>query len=156
MGWWKTGQNDDVIGDRPADIMSSTFEVIARAWGEAMGRRPTLREVLNALAVLLRQKPEAYLADTPRTSIRRFVARMGNESTEVGGSEDEHADQKLVAALADAFEAIAVEYEDSVMERKPRLSELLATLVFVLSYRPEDYLSDANGISIQAIVPDRD
>jgi len=76
---------------------------------------------------------------------REIVAWSGPHKIHgsLGGASDS------IAELCDSFGDTAAEYEDSEMARKPRLSELLTSLEFVLRYRPEDYLSPADRLELE-------
>ena len=65
MGWWKTGQGDDAIGDPPLDILArfdeargwktrsdippKTSRAIAKAYRDGLGRDPTDSEIVALL-----------------------------------------------------------------------------------------------------------
>src|SRR5256885_1015793 len=61
MGWWKTGQGDDILGDRPADIVAHMLDALAETSEETKQRKPKLREVLEVIAAALRIYPETFL-----------------------------------------------------------------------------------------------
>jgi hypothetical protein len=156
MGWWETGQGDDVIGDEPADTITTTLRAMAEAYEEQGKQKPTVQQLLNAILSALRLKPEQFIDEGNEISIQTLTAKFESTLDNVSSSEDNIADNQLVTALCDAFEEVAVEYEDAEMERKPRLSELLTSIAFVLGYEPEEYLSVPEGTSVTEIVANLD
>ncbi len=152
MGWWETGNGDDVSGDGPADSVTGALITIAEACQEKNIQRPTLMQLLNGIVAALRPRPEVYLSDGEGISIGRLVAKLESHPYEVSVKEFTPTDEWLVIPLRYAFEEIAVEYQDSEVERKPRLSELLAAFAFVLGYEPEKYLSIGGENSVEEIV----
>ena len=140
MSWWDIG--DDVIGDAPADIMRHALGEIARA--KQTQAKPTLQELLNGFAAALR-KIEAGQRD----SFQKVVARQ--ESGPAVAATGESADDQLVSTFEQAFKDIEKEYQQR-FERKPRLSELLQTLLFVIGHEPERFLFDAEGLKVNEIV----
>jgi hypothetical protein len=158
MGWWGIGEGDDIMGDGPADTMSATFEAIASSREQQGKPKPTLSEVLDALAFTLRLKQIAFLADDQEISICKLIAELKSElepnpqPNQVSGGEQDTADAQLVTAFCAAFEDIVIEYEDTELQRKPRLRELLACVSFELSYNTDEYLSIDEGISVREII----
>jgi hypothetical protein len=150
MGWWGTGNNDDTIGDGPADKLGGALEDLADHYERIYHHKPAFQQVLNAVLSTLCQQPENYVCDSQEYEFSQITVELDSESMVVS-NQDVKAEEAAIAIFHDAFEEIAVEYQDSEMERKPRLSELLATLEFVLGYQPEEYLSDAEGLSIASI-----
>ncbi|HKP39140.1 MAG TPA: hypothetical protein VJT71_19935 [Pyrinomonadaceae bacterium] len=152
MGWWGTGYGDDIIGDGPADTVMQALKDIA-GYREERGReKPTLPEVLDAVLLALLGNSEKYLDGEGELTVKRLIAKLDTPPTEVSSSEDPILNPELVTPFQGAFEAIASEYEDTELERKPRLSELLTTIAFVLGSDPEDYLAIAEGKSVKEII----
>ena len=156
MGWWGTGQDDDIIGDGPADTMLDTFKEIISHDEQQGKQKPTLVELLNAIVAALRRKPEAILAEGSNLSLQSVTAELEGQPDQVSSSDGPPPDDFLVRALFNAFEEIAVEYEDTELERKPRVSELLATIAFILRRRTQDYLSSAEDISLKGLTAQYD
>lgn len=140
MSWWDIG--DDVIGDAPADIMGQALGEIARA--KQTQAKPTLPEILDGFAAALRRMDAGQ-----RYSFQKVVARQ--ESGRAVAATGESADDQLVSTFGQAFANIETEYQQR-FERKPRLSELLQTLLFVIGHEPERFLSDAEGLKVNEIV----
>jgi hypothetical protein len=151
MSWWDTGEGDDLIGDIPADIIGGMFKSITKASEEQGNQKPTLQEVLNSIKSALSQNPEEILADGKGISVQKVVAELENKPDEVSSGEPINTLDELVVAFRKAFEAVTQEYKDA-LERKPRLSELLACIVLVLGSSPEDYLSIEAGACVEKIV----
>jgi hypothetical protein len=101
---------------------------------------PTLHEVLAATLMTSRAAPADYLDQGTATALHQLTVQV-TPGTQITVEAPTAVDEDLAAALADAFETIAVEYEDSELDRKPRLSELLATTCFVLGFQPGSYLN---------------
>ena len=133
MSWWDTPEGF-VLGDGPADAVQSTLQdLAARREGEGKPR-PTLAELIAAAGAAL-GPPE-------------LVARM-EDGPDVRAT-DGPPPEDLAAALAKAFQEIAEEYRTS-QKREPKREEILETLLFILGYRPERYLSGMEGVEIGAI-----
>lgn len=156
MGWWETEENDNFIGDTPTDTIASTLTYIAETREEQDKGKPTLQELLNSILATLQTNPEGFIAEGKTICIRRLIALVIPELESVTSSEANKADSQVANALCDAFEEVAVEYEDSELERKPKLTELLTSMAFVLGYQPEEYLSIAEGASIKKIFAELD
>ncbi len=158
MGWWGIGETDDIMGDDPADTMAETFEDISSSCEEQGKPKPTLPQVLDAIAYALRMKRTEFLFDGQGIYICKLIAELESEAEQnhqpdpvLGGEKDTVVDENMVTAFCDAFEEIVVQYEDTELKRKPRLRELLACVSFILSYDPDEYLSIEEGISVQKI-----
>ncbi len=150
MGWWETGQGDDIIGDSPADTIAETLESIASSREEQGKPKPTLKEVLDTFASVLRLKATDLVENGEEIAIQSLAAELDPTSAQVYGGENNSVDEQLVKAFGGAIEEIARQYQD-VVERKPRLSELLACIRFVLGYNPSEYLSIEEEIYVKII-----
>jgi hypothetical protein len=102
--------------------------------------KPTLQGLLDAMAAALNHRPRAYLDDAPPSGHVTLAAILESPA-EALHSEFQSGNANLIKELNGVLEEIAMEYEESEMSRKPRLSEVLASLVFVLNGEPEMYLS---------------
>ncbi|MGI2902003.1 hypothetical protein [Tolypothrix sp. VBCCA 56010] len=71
MGWWATGEDEDIIGDPPADTLDFTLKVIAEHYEELQQPKPTLQQVLNAIASVLRMKLGDLVEDALSISIQK-------------------------------------------------------------------------------------
>ncbi len=150
MGWWKTGIDNDIIGDQPVDELFFTLEAIALRCEELQQPKPTLQQVLDAIASVLRMKLAELVSDGDGISIKRLVARLEPPSTIVSG-EGSTADTYLVTAFSEGLENVSMCYE-SVLKRQPKLRELLACISFKLSGYLDEYLSIEDDISVREIV----
>jgi hypothetical protein len=154
MGWWRTDIGNDVIGDGPLDTLMAAMSKVAAIYLQLYGRKPSLSEILRDVTVTLRKQPENYLLGKQDLSMSKLVAKFEPNATVVADSEVNIVDEAVIANFHDAFEVIAVEYEDSEMARKPKLSEILVALQMVLSYQPTTYLSNLDGLTIREISED--
>lgn len=151
MGWWGTGANDDVIGDGPADLITTALDNLALAAVSRSKAKPTVEEILDGIAAAIRARPEYLFGEVGYTPFKRLVASLEPGSVEIVGGEYARADAGVQRALLEAFTEIVLEYENSELERKPRLSELLSTLAFVLSAEPDRCLSLPDGVALAGI-----
>lgn len=150
MGWWGTGHGDDVIGDGPADTLGLALSALARERGARGDRALTPAELLSTVARVIEAHPARYVSDAPKAGSLELVARTEPESASIR-SRGADGDPTVAVELRRAFDDIAMEYEDSPIARKPRLSELLAAIAFVLRPEPEAYLADAEGMRLAEI-----
>jgi len=130
MGWWNAEDGNDLLGDGPADILSSAMREIA----QRNGHRPTLQEFLDGMRRALEINPEALLLDG-NVRVTALTARLndrGSVSTTGSGAPD----SPIVRIIYQALEDIVTAYQDMEDHRKPRLSELLATAAFIMG--PDD------------------
>ena len=142
MSWWDT-DDGGVTGDQPADAVRNALREIAGR------RKPSLEELLRAVAAVLAAKGSEYLSGAP-AGIPELTAGDFERSWEASSAGHAEAAADLTEPLARTFAAIAQIYENR-WERKPRLNELLEALQFVLGYQPEDYLEGVAGHSIERI-----
>jgi hypothetical protein len=125
MAWWNLpGRQDDVIGDRPADLVADALGRASALRENTAQSGPTLPELLGALGRAI-ARAASELEDPP-TAGARVVA-----FTSTGEVEPSPAAQELVESLAEGIRAVALEYRER-FERNPRLIELLALFAFVL------------------------
>lgn len=150
MGWWRTGNHDDLIGDGPADTLTGALQDFTELNERHNRGKPSLPEVLSAVLKTLSSQPQNYICDSQNHSLNQIIAKLDSDKT-VTSDPNADSHEEAISIFHDAFEDIAVEYQDSELARKPRLSELLAALQFVLGDRPEAYISDLEGASISSI-----
>jgi hypothetical protein len=128
MSWWNLpGRQDDVIGDRPADIIADALGRVAVLRENTTQPAPALPELMGALGRAIEQT--ASELEDPATAGGRVVA-----FTSTGEIEPSPGGDDLVAPLADGIRKVAAAYRER-FERNPRLVELLAVFAFVL--RPD-------------------
>lgn len=146
MGWWEGNNGTDLLGDGPADTLSAALKDAA----EIYGRKPTLEEFLNSLQQALAIDPSSLLLDGHNVST--LTARLKNgESISTG--DPELSDDRVVKVLYQALEDIATEYEEMEDQRKPRLSEVLATASFILRPDTQKFVDTPSGGGVESIVP---
>ena len=145
MGWWQT--YDNVIGDRPADILGIMFKNIAQNDSEQGNPKPTLEEVLSGVEIALNQNPGELVAQAENIAIKKIVARLEDKPEVESDVPDSTVAKQLALTFRPKFEAVTKTYQES-FGRKPKLSELLRCINFVLN--PEDHLLVEPGTVISA------
>lgn len=146
MGWWEEPKkNNAILGDGPADTLWSALSRYAESNG-----KPRLISVLEALEHLLKTRRMAYIAD-PYAMKSSIIAVIEPGNRACAPAPAAVPEPKLVRALADALESIAVEYEESELERKPTLNEILLTLAFIMGGHSEDYIADMEDAKLVSI-----
>jgi len=150
MGWWTTEGDSIIVGDESTDVVTTTLLNIVELQSQKGKAKLTLQDLLNSILLALRIKPEVFI-NNDETAITKLIAKVEPGNQKFTSSESSSIDDRIVELLSDAFEEIAVSYEDSELERKPNLSELLANIAFVLGYSPDEYLSLPQDISITGI-----
>ena len=147
---------DDVIGDRPADLAGAALKQIAGDRDRESLPRPKLEVLLRAIGSALKEEASSYVSDPP-AALRELLADDRAERRQQSRAAELQAEDKVDDGVRDilppirvALGAIAREYEER-WKRKPRLSELLETFSFVLGYRPEDFLEDGAQHSVREI-----
>jgi hypothetical protein len=101
--------------------------------------------VLAGVADALQRKTAMWCGpedDTPFTALRARVEH--GDDTVDSVVQEPVADREVADAILEAFEDIALIYEDE-LERRPRRRELLAVVEFTLAADLEDYLEIAPG-----------
>ena len=156
MGWWTTGNGDEVIGDGPADKMMDTFINIVSNYKNRGAPILTIKEMLDVIVASLRLNPKAIVAEGNCFVLKCVVADIEGESGQIRSSVISEPDDSVVQSFFSAFKKIAVEYEDMGLNRKPRINELLATIDFVLGCRLESYSSITEEIPITRIIAEFD
>jgi hypothetical protein len=138
MSWWDTGEGDDVIGDRPADLLTSALANLAGARG-AVGEPPSLAGLLAGLG--------AALSGPSRQVELVAETESGPLPT---GSEAEAVE--LMPELRKVLAEIDASYQER-WERDPRPSEVARLTAFVLGPDPGRYLraADARGLGLTAV-----
>jgi hypothetical protein len=141
MSWWDTGEENDVIGDEPADAVRHALLRIAEEKTRQRRPKPKLSELLRAMGtVALRASKEELLMAGPAPQV--IVAELKSGGAESSGTlTDAAEDRELTASLAENLSAVAAIYR-SRWGNPPKLSEWLESFAFVLRYRPEEYLED--------------
>jgi hypothetical protein len=135
VSWWKTGTEQFEIGDVPADKIASGLKKIAAAKRQNGMVPPTLSQLLGALGLALQLNgPTALFAETSR------------ETVSAEGSND----PDLTAGITKTVDEVKGVYETE-LGRPASIGEILACFSFVLGYKPETFLSDAEGAKIKKI-----
>ena len=128
MSWWNLpGRQDDVIGDRPADLIGAALRRAATRRDQA-GRGPLhLPEILGALGQAIAETRNA-LEDPPPEGARVVAVTVNGEIERSPEGED------VIEPLAAAIREVEAAYRER-FERRPRLAELLG--VFAFDLRPD-------------------
>lgn len=142
MGWWATGHGDDVMGDDVVDTLIDGFRLL-----EQKGRKPTFQEIIDAAADLVRSDGEEFLSDAESLGGRPIEAVFETSAPTLVSRPDPPADE-LRSTMAGVFREVAGLYLGTDYHRKPRLTELLEAMAFVLRVRPERFLREAEDLSL--------
>ncbi len=68
MGWWTIPETNNVIGDRPLDLLGEAVSSVVQEYTSALGRRPTKAEWEAMLSAIF-TNDDAQLAATDDGSI---------------------------------------------------------------------------------------
>jgi hypothetical protein len=149
MGWWRSENGENIIGDVPADILVETFEKMK----SSTRRTPALQDLLNAAVAALNQCGGEWL-EGGEVALKGLSAEL-NERGGYVSSTSSAPDPNMVKLLSQAFEDIMVTYEETEMRRKPKLDELLETVAFVLGPDDQDFASvpERRGVFRISAVP---
>ena len=142
MSWWGTGEGDDVIGDRPADLLTSALAELANERERATGERPSLPGLLAGLSEALSE-----------AGGRAKLTAETQAGPVTGEGEAARAEGKaLQPHLREAMAKINAEYQER-WERDVRPREVAHLAGFVLGPTPERYLrtSDAQGLQLNTV-----
>ncbi len=151
MGWWSSeSEENDLIGDGPADIMMDCFQIIVQEFGGNGRVVLPMRQFVDALTLALERNPtELFGADVWQASCRVAV-QLANRL--IVASQEPNVDKRIVDRIFDAFKKCATEYVEMGPERKPRPNELLETVDFVLGYRLPNYASITDEVEIERLM----
>jgi len=144
MSWWDTGENDDVIGDRPADLARQALRQIADARAGRGLAKPSMVDLLRAIGGVATGRGRADLEGMAEAPLQIVAELTTGERVPSGPLRESPAAEDLIGPLADALAATRDAYRER-WGRGPRLSEWLETFVFILRVLPEDFLSDGQG-----------
>jgi hypothetical protein len=146
MGWWSTGHGHDIIGDDVADALTERLRFLE----DMTDQKPSFQELLDRTADLVITDGDAFLSDAASVAGRPIEAVFEPPAPTLVSRQEPPVDD-LMFGLVGVFVKVAELYEATEHARKPRLSEVLSALTFVLSVRPEELLRDAKGLSLVAI-----
>src|SRR5215218_649908 len=118
MSWWETGHGDDVIGDRPADILRRAFQTIADECQQLGQNRPTILQLLKAIAAVIRTQGGRILADAEPAAQARLVIKTDNDSALAVRVQDATTSECSAQALQAPLHTIAQVYAEH-FRRKP-------------------------------------
>jgi hypothetical protein len=146
MGWWDTGENDDVIGDKPADFMRHSLQDIASR------RKPKLEELLRAIAAVAKNQAGQKMLENVPATVQVTAKLESDEKVSVSAPSADKPDDELLAAVTDNLSGIQKLYQEYI-ERNPRLSEWLSVFAFVLRVKPEEFLDDGAARPVADLKP---
>jgi hypothetical protein len=143
MGWWKTGNNDDILGDNPADAITIRLREMVEDLEKQGKEKPTWPELLNAIENLIRGREDQYLYQGAQTPL------PGQITDKEAAARERNAKQQgapeVYATIQTLLDELVIAYEQSV-ERKPRRSEIIDSFRFVVNANPEQYLRTKTGL----------
>ena len=143
MSWWDLG--DDVIGDRPADAVKLALRTISKARADRGEPKLDLKQLLDGFAVALRD-----FGDSPEANFSKLAARLRSGS-EVEAEGKGSADEEIPRQFRRAFDQIEDAYDER-FHRKPKLTELLKTLGFILGFEPSRFFALPEDVEIIEII----
>jgi hypothetical protein len=140
MGWWRTGSEQDMIGDGVVDRLLHALQKLAQEAAASGRANPTFEEILCLAGAAMEDRPESLVADPeklPRLPRATALMRDGKE-IDAAATLPVTGDVMLIWK---AFEDIATEYLVSELARRPTLTELMACLAFVLRVEGQAFLT---------------
>ncbi len=140
MSWWDTDNGDDVIGDQAADLIRHSLQQAATEKVKRAHEKPSLSDILRAVGGVAATDNKRHLNDVPADLIE-IIAVLDSGGTISSGPLGDSTPDDLVSVFRENLAAIHNVYQER-WERKPRMTEWLSALEFVLRYRPEEFLSD--------------
>jgi hypothetical protein len=139
MGWWRTGNNDDVVGDVPADGITIQLRELAESL-EARGKeKPSWSELLAAINQTVKGHEEQLLDMDAKAT----PAATGDQPADAQGDGAQDVSPEVLEAISALVKDVVKAYEQHV-GRKPRLTEIIHSFRFVCREDPEQYLRDKN------------
>lgn len=148
MGFWRHG--DDVLGDRPADILGNLLVTVAEMRRDDGEAAPTWESLFATVVSVIAEDAGVYLGEVGPVGLPNVALHFA------GGGRVEPSpaarDEALAPALRYAFAKVARAYEAEV-GRGPRMSELLGTVRFVVAPDPEAYLDDGRRLDRIEFIP---
>jgi hypothetical protein len=140
MGWWQSGSNEDIIGDSVVEHILRALREFARKAAESKQAIPTFEEVLYLVGAALGDQPGALVSDaTVVPSEPRAIALMRDGKKIYPASGLSVVGD--VAVIWGALEDVSAEYLTSELNRRPKLSELLACITFALRVEGTQFMS---------------
>jgi hypothetical protein len=146
MGWFRSGKDEGILGDGPADRITKMLKQLNRE----RGAKPTLEDLLYAVyhALALRLADIASDSEPPVRAVKAFMTTGGVTACGPENPSDEESTKVVFQALED----IAVEYEETELARKPSVSEILGNICFVLAPDTEQYVTTEGRGNVDRLV----
>ena len=145
MGWWKINNGEDIIGDRPVDAITIKLTEIATKQVERGKTKPRLSQLTSSIETVIRDHEAEYLQlDSEegligKISLKNYIGQTPNE-------EERKPNSEIIDEIRAMLNQIVQLYEENI-NRKPKMTEILACITFVLSSEPEKYLRDADNLA---------
>lgn len=151
MGWWEADDQGTVIGDDPADRLTSAFrDLVSGRRERGAPPKPTLPQFLASVREALRRYfRDATEMKSPGAEVADVTAVLTPGDNLV--HPDPQGDEDDIRVLADAFGATAEDYRD-VLDRDPSVREIVATVNFILPTEQHGLLADLGDNSIARLV----
>ena len=134
MSWWD--DEDDILGDEPADRIKGVWRVLLARRRDAAQPAPSVDMVLESFAAALRDAPlqPAFVG---------FTLIVGDDAPREyrGDPAGTVVEPALRALFSEALLPIVEAYRKR-FDREPRPSEMVKTLEFLLAADPHAYLPD--------------
>jgi hypothetical protein len=155
MGWWKR-DSGEILGDEPADIVAVALEAVSEELLARRGRRLRLDELLGTIHLVLQTNAanllvpgEAEHASHALTAELELIDEERSVTVEMTAPSDEAVTgqiDRMCARIAAAYSA--------VLDRHCTLSELFASIDFVLGANPDQLLDVPPHSRVRAITGD--
>jgi len=143
MGWWATKRPGEIMGDDVADEIGAAFQFFR----DVPDSKPTFQQLIDATAGVVHDDGDAFLSDASAVRGKRIAAVFESPAPTLVSRPNTSADG-LQHFLGRLFRKIAGYYLDTEYRRKPRLTEVLDGLAFVLRPRPQEVIRDAEGLTL--------
>ena len=138
------------MGDGPADAVNQALRSLVATRAASSLPKPTVPEVLGSLAAALRIALPDCIEGGDGVAVHRVVASQESGPEIRAGGEGLGAGDPIVDELVETICAVAQCYLES-WDRKPRLSEVLESFLFVLGALPDRYLSGAETMVLEKL-----
>jgi hypothetical protein len=143
MGWWSTGRPGQIMGDDVADEIAAGFKFLL----DMTAKKPNFQELLDSTAQMIRSDGGEFLSDADAVRGKPLEAIFQPPAPTLVSRPNPPIDD-LLFNLGGVFRRVARHYLSTEYQRKPRLSELLDGLAFVLRPTPEEFLRDTEGLKL--------
>jgi hypothetical protein len=140
MSWWDIG-GGYIIGDAPLDTVRRGLSSLARQRAAASRAKPTLSQLLTAVAA------ELHVVEPRQLEL---VVHDGNGPNIVVDETGESVDRDVAALARELLTDVEHIYQEA-WSRPSRTEEVLAALSVVLGAAPEKFLADGDDLDLLRI-----